>query len=316
MNPLLPDLVEVNGFPITVCFSENRVFFSERITGNLWEAKNEKFHLIKSFPILKITGHHETGLLGIAVDPDFNKNGYLYAYYTYREGENYKNKVVRIKDDGSEEKTILDNLPAGLIHNGGILALAPDKTLFVGTGVDNSIMNKSQDINFLGGKILRINCDGSIPKDNPFSNSPVYSYGHRNIFGLAFHPKTGKLYACDVGPDKNDEIIIIEKGGNFGWPEAIGVANNPKYIDPIQTYTPTITPTQGVIVDDNFYFGSYNEGTVHKLTLVGENFDQVQKDEIVYKGRSFGVIGVFYGPDKQFYLTTPNKIIHFTPEIL
>ncbi len=314
MKPLLPELIEVNGFPITVCFHENRVFFSERITGNLWEVKNGKFHLVKSFPILKITGHHETGLLGIAVDPDFKKNNYLYAYYTYGEQANFKNKVVRVKADGSEEETILDDISAALIHNGGILAFGLDKTLFIGTGVDNPIMDKSQDINFLGGKILRINRDGSIPSDNPFPHSPVYSYGHRNVFGLTFHPKTNKLYVSDVGPDKNDEINIIEKGGNYGWPEVTGVVNNPKYIDPIRTYTPTITPTQCVIVKDAFYFGSYNEGTVHKLTLGGKNFDQVLKDELVYKGRSFGVVGVFYGSDEQFYLATPNKIIHFTPE--
>jgi len=315
MTPLLPDFLEVSGFPITVVFSEDRVFFSERVTGNLWEVYKSNFRLVRSFPIVKITGHHETGLLGIAVDPDFKKNHYLNAYYTYGKAEKFKNKVVRIKTDDPREETILDNIPASHIHNGGILAFAPDKTLYIGTGVDNPIMEQSQNIAFLGGKILRINRDGSIPKDNPFPGSPVFSLGHRNIFGLAFHPKNGQLYICDVGPEKNDEINIVVKGGNYGWPEVTGIANNPKYIDPIKTYTPTITPTQCVFVGNNFYFGSYNEGTVHKLTLKGKRFDQVAKDEIVYRGKSFGVIGVFYGPDMQFYLTTPNKIIRFEPEI-
>lgn len=315
MEPLLPDLIEVSGFPITLSFSKDRAFYSERITGNLWEVFKNQFKLIKSFPIVKITGHHETGLLGIAVDPDFETNPYLYAFYTYGETPDFKNKVVRFKvDDPEKETVLLDNLPAALIHNGGIIAFAPDKTLYIGVGVDNPIMAKAQDLEFLGGKVLRINRDGSIPKDNPFPDSPVYSYGHRNIFGLSFHPKTGVLYISDVGPDKNDEINMIEKGGNYGWPEVTGVNHNPKYIDPIQTYTPTITPTQNVFVDNALYFGSYNEGSVHKLTLKGEKFDQVEKDEIVYQGKSFGTIGVFYGPDQQFYLTTPNKIIRFTPE--
>lgn len=311
MEQIIPDIVEVSGFPITIAFFKDRAFFSERITGNLWEIYKNDFRLIKSLPIVKITGHHETGLIGVALDPDFETNNFFYAFYTYGEQKSFKNKVVRFKENGQEE-ILLDNIPAGLIHNGGILSFAPDKTLYIGTGVDNPIMQESQNIDFLGGKVLRINRDGSIPEDNPFPNSPVYSLGHRNIFGLAFHPKTNKLYICDVGPDKNDEINIIEKGKNYGWPEVTGVVNNPKYIDPIKTYTPTITPTQCVFVGNDFYFGSYNQGTVHKLTLKGKNFDQVVKDEIVYQGKSFGVIGVFYGPDKKLYITTPNKILRLT----
>jgi len=314
MESILPEFIEASGFPITVCFFNDRAFFSERITGNLWEVRKNNFRLVKSFPIVKITGHHETGLLGIATDPDFETNRYLYAYYTYGGQEKFQNKVVRFKENG-EEEVLLDNLPAALIHNGGIIAFAPDKTLYIGTGVDNPIMKQSQNVAFLGGKLLRINRNGSIPKDNPFPSSPVYSFGHRNIFGLAFHPHTGKLYVTDVGPDRNDEINIIEKGGNYGWPEVTGIVNNLKYIDPIKTYTPTITPTQCLFVGNDFYFGSYNEGTVHKITLQGRKFDRVVKDEIVYQGKSFGVIGVFYGPDKQFYLSTPNKIIRFAPGI-
>ena len=315
MEPILPELIEAFGFPVTISFAKNKAFFNERITGNLWEVKKNDFRLVHSFPILKITGHHETGLLGIALDPDFETNNLLFAYYTYETRNGFKNKVVRVNIDDPKEEVILDSLPAALIHNGGILAFAPDKTLYIGTGVDNPIMQESQNIAFLGGKVLRINRDGTIPKDNPFPDSPVFSFGHRNIFGLAFNLQNNRLYITDVGPDRNDEINIIQKAGNYGWPEVTGVANNPKYIDPIKTYTPTITPTQCVFVNNDLYFGSYNEGTVHKLALTGEKLDQVMKDEIVYRGKSFGVIGVFYGPDKQFYLTTPNKIIHFTPEI-
>lgn len=308
----IPDLIDVDGFPITLSSAKNgRVFFSERITGNLWEVKGESFKIIKQFPIVSITGHHETGLLGIACDPDFSENDFLYCFYTYGKDESQmQNKVVKIKSDGTGEETVLDNLPAGRIHNGGILAFAPDKTLYIGVGVGNEEMEKSQDTSYFAGKILRVERNGKIPTGNPFKNSPVYSYGHRNIFGLAFHPVTGKLYVSDVGPDKNDEINIIQKGGNYGWPEVTGVQKNKKYVDPIITYTPTITPTQCCFDDQNyFYFGSYNEGTVHRLTLSGENYDKVEKDDIVYQGKSFGTVGVFYGTDKNFYITTPNKIL-------
>jgi glucose/arabinose dehydrogenase len=309
-NMALPVSLEAFGFPITLAFTQDgRFFFSERITGNLWEVKEEKLRLVKHFPIVPITGHHETGLLGIILDPNFEKNDYIYCFYTYGSNpEDFKNKVVRIKSSGKGEETLLEEIPAGWIHNGGIMAFGPDRTLYIGVGVNNEEKEKSQDINFLGGKVLRINPDGTIPEDNPFPDSPVYSYGHRNVFGLAFHPQTGKLYISDVGPDDNDEINIIEPGGNYGWPQVMGISDNPKFINPIQTYTPVITPTQNVFVGNDLYFGSFNQGSVHKLTLTGENFDQAAGDEIVYEGKPFGIIGVFHSPDDKFYITRPEGI--------
>ncbi len=313
---LLPDYIESFGFPITLAFApDGRVYYTERITGNLWEFSEDNFRLVKSFPILKITGHHETGLIGLALDPDFEENEYLYCYYTYIPLDNpseYKNRVVRLKSDGTEEETLLENIPAGLIHNGGILAFGPDKTLFIGVGVGNQVKERAQEVKALDGKVLRIKRDGSLPADNPFPGSPVFSYGHRNIFGLAFHPLTGKLYIAEEGPEKDDEINIVEEGGNYGWPEVTGATKDPRFIDPIMTYTPTITPTQAVFVGNDFYFGSYNEGTVHKLSLKGEKFDQVAKDEIVYRGKTFGVLGVFFGPDKNFYITRPDRILRIS----
>jgi glucose/arabinose dehydrogenase len=308
---ILPPYFEDLGFPVTLAFSpEGRVFLSERVTGYLWEIEGNNFRLVKAFPLVPITGHHETGLLGIALDPDFAKNRFIYGYYTAGTSlKDFFNRVVRVKDDGSAEEILLDRIPAGLIHNGGIIAFAPDKTLYIGVGVNNEEKEKAQDLSFWGGKILRINRDGSFPADNPFPNSPIYSYGHRNIFGLAFHPQSGKLYFGDVGPDKDDEINILEKGGNYGWPRVMGMAKNPNFIDPIRTYTPTITPTQMVFVNHQLYFGSYNEGSVHRLSLSGENLDQVEKDEMVYQGKPFGVIGVFYGPNNHFYVANSDSIL-------
>lgn len=315
---LLPDFLEDFGFPITLAFSKDeRVYLSEKMTGRLWQIDHENYRVIKTFPMVPFLGHYETGLLGITLDPYFEQNGYIYCYFT--EGasiKDMKNKIVRIKENGQNEEMVLDNIPAGRIHNGGILAFGPDKMLYIGVGVQNEIKEKAQDINWLGGKVLRISADGSIPLDNPFPNSPVYSYGHRNIFGLAFHPKTGKLYIGDVGPDNNDEIDIIEKGANYGWPQVVGPSENKEFINPIKTYPHVITPTQCCFVANELYFGSFNEGTVHKLTLEGDNFDQVVKDEIVYQGKPYGVIGVFYGTDNQFYVTLPNNIVRFTPQII
>ncbi len=315
---LLPSMIEDFGFPITLAFAPGgRVYLSERITGRLWQIDHNNYRLIAIFPIVPLIGHNETGLIGIALDPDFEKNGYIYCYYTYGSNEvDMKNKVVKIKESGQGEETLLDNIPAGLIHNGGIMAFAPDKTLYIGVGVSNEEMAKAQSIEYLGGKVLRINRDGSIPTNNPFPASPVYSYGHRNVFGLAFHPQTGQLYICDVGPDHDDEINIIKKGGNYGWPKVMGISDNKDFINPIKTYTPTITPTQSVFVDNDLYFGSYNQGSVHKLTLSGDNFDQVVRDDIVFQSSPYGTVGVFYGTDNNFYVTRPHEILQFTPKQL
>lgn len=316
MKQFLPDMLDIGGAPITLAFApDGTAYYSERLTGNLWEVKGSKYRLVCHFPITIITGHHETGLLGIALDPRFEKTHYIYCFYSYGEPEdNIKNRVIRVRTDGSGMETLLDDIPGSRIHNGGIIAFGPDGNLYIGVGVQNEIMKKSQDKKHLGGKVLRIKTDGLVPEDNPFPGSPVYSYGHRNVFGLAFHPKTGKLYISDVGPEKDDEINIIEPGGNYGWPLVTGKISKNGYIDPITTYTPTITPTQSVFVGNDLYFGSYNEGSVHKLTLGGKDYDEVKKDEIVYQGKSFGVVGVFYGPDKHFYVTTPTKILKIEPK--
>lgn len=306
----MPESIEVTGGPITLVFSNSgRAFFSERITGNIWEIiEFEKYKLIKNFPVVDISGHHETGLLGITLDINFDKNGLIYAYYT--EGKNIKqanNKVVRFSINDGKEKVLISGIPAGRIHNGGIIKFGPDGKLYVGTGIDNPIAEKSQDKDNLGGKILRINSDGSIPDDNPFKNSPVYSYGHRNIFGLAFNPKNNKLYVSDVGAETDDEINIIEPGGNYGWPKFRGYTNEPNIINPITKYTPTITPTQSIFYNDELYFASYNQGTVHKLTLSQDGL-KVVSDTIVYQGKPFDVTGVFISPEKEFFITTTNKI--------
>lgn len=312
---ILPQSIEDFGFPITLAFAKDgRAYLSERITGRLWQVENAKYRLIKTFPIVPLIGHNETGLLGIALDPDFLDNGYIYCFYTAGTSEkDFKNKIVRIKEDGTGETVLLDDIPAGMIHDGGILVFGNDKNLYIGVGVQNEIKEKSQDIAWLGGKVLRIARDGTIPPDNPLPNSPVFSFGHRNIFGLAVHPKTGSIYASDVGPDQNDEIDLIEKGGDYGWPSITGPTKNKKFISPIRTYPHVITPTQMVVVDNDLYVGSFNEGSVHKLTLSATG-EKVVKDEIVYKTKPYGVIGVFYGSDKKFYVTLPSSISQFAPQ--
>jgi glucose/arabinose dehydrogenase len=307
----ITDSIEVQGGPIALVFSKTgRAFFSERITGNIWEIiGKEDYRLIKHLPVVNATGHHETGVFGIALDSNFESNGNMYAYFT--SGDDVKhasNGVMRFSTKNREEKMIISDIPAGTIHNGGVITTGPDGKLYIGTGVNNQEKEKSQDIKYLGGKVLRINTDGSIPADNPYKGSPVYSLGHRNVFGMAFHPRTDKLYISDVGPDNDDEINIIKSGGNYGWPKVVGYSNNPHFIDPIYTFTPVITPTQLVFFKNELYFGSFNEGSIHRLTLTSDG-EKIASDKVIYRGKPFGIVGVFVGPEEDFFVATTNSIL-------
>jgi glucose/arabinose dehydrogenase len=154
--------------------------------------------------------------------PDFLNNGFLYVVYNYQSSGNYLEKVVRFKfaDNTLKEPTILlQNIPASGIHNGSRLWITEDNKLFVSTG-DASNSSSAQSTSALSGKILRLNLDGSIPQDNPLSGNPVWSFGHRNPQGLVI--VNGRIYTSEHGPSVEDEVNIIEKGRNYGWPEVNG----------------------------------------------------------------------------------------------
>ena len=157
------------------------------------------------------------GLLGIAVHPDFDNNHFIYVYYTYEKDDALWNKILRIKESNNKldtAKTIFDDIPGSAYNNGGIMKFGPDGKLYVGTGSTSESSHGSQDIESLEGKILRLNDDGSIPNDNPFSNSPVYSFGHMNPKGLGWDNR-GNLFVTEMGPSKNDEINLVKSGGNY-----------------------------------------------------------------------------------------------------
>ena len=176
---------------------------------------------------LEVLDQNLVGLMGLAIDPEYEKNNYIYLYYATSFDNSYPKKDYYLKTrisrftykDGQlfGEKILLDDIPGSLFHAGGGLEFGPDGKLYATTG-DAGLPQRSQDIDFLGGKILRINPDGTIPQDNPYSNSYVYSRGHRNSQGLAWHPETLELYATEHGNWRYDEINLIKKGGNYGWP--------------------------------------------------------------------------------------------------
>jgi glucose/arabinose dehydrogenase len=176
----------------------------------------------------------EGGLMGIAVSPGFAKDRYVFVYFTARSD----NRIVRYRyenDRLTDPKVIVSGIPSGVIHNGGRLAFGPDGYLYAGTG-EAGRTALSQDRDSLGGKILRMTVDGEAPPGNPFGDSLVWSYGHRNVQGLAWD-EAGTMYATEFGQNTWDEINRIEPGRNYGWPEVEGVGGDDRYTDPLVTWS-------------------------------------------------------------------------------
>ncbi|GAA4818859.1 PQQ-dependent sugar dehydrogenase [Streptomyces ziwulingensis] len=177
----------------------------------------------------------EGGLLGLALSPGFAADRMVYAYFTSASD----NRVVRMLYDPKKPSgeqlgapdTVFKGIPKGFVHNGGRIAFGPDKMLYVGTG-ESGETGLSQDKESLGGKILRLTPEGEPARGNPFPDSPVYSYGHRNVQGLAWDSEE-RLFAAEFGQDTWDELNAITPGGNYGWPEAEGRSDDDAFQDPL-----------------------------------------------------------------------------------
>jgi len=196
--------------------------------------------------------------MGLAAHPEFRSKPFIYAMHTYNKDGKLYNRVIRLKDNGDNgefDKTIIDDIPGGNFHDGGRIAFGPDGMLYITAG-ETFKSGLAQDLSSLGGKILRVDPEGRIPSDNPFKGSPIYSYGHRNPQGISWQPATRKLFESEHGPSgefghfANDEINIIVKGGNYGWPQVIGAPGLTQYIDPAIAWKHT-TPPSGI----TFYNG-------------------------------------------------------------
>lgn len=197
---------------------ENTFYLTER-PGNIVKIENGEIKRQSVELEKELATAAEAGLLGFVLAPDFQESNLAYAYYTYEDSSGQFNRIItlRLEDNvWKEENLLLDKIPSGSYHHGGRLKIGPDGKLYATAG-DASEADIAQDLNSLGGKILRMNLDGSIPNDNPFPNSYIYSYGHRNPQGITWLPN-GTLYASEHGNDANDEVNKIEAGQNYGWP--------------------------------------------------------------------------------------------------
>jgi len=257
----------------------------------------------------------EAGLLGLALDPDFAQNRFVYIYYSAAIGNRAVNRIVRYREVNSrlgERVTLLDNIPAANIHDGGRLRFGPDGLLYASAG-DAADANLAQDVASLAGKILRLNRDGTTPRDNRFS-SPVYTYGHRNPQGFDWHPTSGDLWAVEHGASGNDEVNAIRAGLNFGWPRIEGAATMSAMEAPVTFYNPAIAPSgasfyrgQRLPQFANNLFVATLRGT-HLLRLtVDTSTRRVTAQERLLEGTYGRLRDVVSGPDGSLYFCTNDR---------
>jgi len=259
--------------------------------------------------------------LGLALDPGYADNRHLYAVNTISQDGLLVNRLVKLLDGGSflEEVAILmDDLPAASNHAGGRLRVGKDGMLFLSVG-DAQQPELAQQMSSLAGKILRISPDGTIPADNPFPNSPIYSIGHRNVQGLDWDPIHNFLYATEHGPSGfdgapgGDEINIIQAGGNYGWPVVTHTETRPGLTQPLAEFTPSVAPGSGMFYTGelfpqfkgNFFFGGLAGEGLYRVVFSPENPAQILLIEkmAIEVGR---IRDVVQGPDGAIYFTTSN----------
>jgi glucose/arabinose dehydrogenase len=265
----------------------------------------------------------EEGLMGLAVDPAYKVNRYLYACVAYKTGKGLSVRIDRLLDDGNsihKDKVILDGILAAQFHAGCRLRFGPDGKLYVTTG-DATNKDLAQDLSSLNGKILRLNTDGSIPSDNPIPQSYVYSYGHRNPQGIDWHPVTHVLFETEHGPTLfdgpagGDEVNSIEAGKNYGWPVVSHEKHKDGMVDPLLVFTPAVAPASGIFYTsknipqfkNNFFFGGLIGETIIRVILSETAPHRVlsyEKLPNIFYGR---IRDIEMGPDGNLYFSTSNR---------
>ena len=303
--------------PWEMVFAPNGdIYFSER-DGRIW--KIESFGEAKVIQTFPKSGSYEGGTLGLALHPNFEENKKIYVYQTNLELEFFQNKVFSFTVDGDElvdMQTVIDDIPGAPWHDGGRIAFGPDEKLYITTG-DAVNPGWSQDLSSLAGKILRINSDGSIPDDNPFDSSAIFSYGHRNPQGIAWNDN-GLLVSSEHGPSGemgygHDEINVIIKGENYGWPKVVGDSSDGSFVNPIihsgeQTWAPSgmvfYNSDKISSLEGKFLVGALRGQ--HLMVLDIANDGSLVSAEKMFEGDFGRIRTAQISPDGVLYLLTAN----------
>jgi glucose/arabinose dehydrogenase len=303
-----------------------KIFFGEKGTGAIRILDPATKHQHLFFTVSNVVSDGERGLLGLALHPDYPSKPVVFAYATRLVSGQTRNQILRIRNDaghGRDPRVIFSSkTTAGSYHDGGRILFGPDGFLYAMQGEAHDSSN-AQDKSNTAGKILRMTQLGKAAPGNPFS-SRIWTYGHRNSFGMAFDPVTGKLWETENGPSCNDELNRIVKGGNFGWgpnETCSGTApqdtNNsgPNPILPKRWYTPTIAPT-GIVFCHNcklgqasggkLFFGAYNNGQIRRVTLTSNRLG-VKSQTVVFTNPD-GIYSMETGPSRCLYFSDSSGI--------
>jgi glucose/arabinose dehydrogenase len=302
---------------------DGRMLFTER-AGRVRVYDKGKLQPQPLFTVPDVEPTGESGLMSIALHPHFSTNHLLFLSYAYR-ANNQNVRVVRYREAETgltDRKVILENIPAAQNHAGCRLRFGPDAKLYITTG-DATRRDLAQRLDSLAGKILRVNDDGTIPADNPFvgqqnARSEIWSYGHRNPQGIDWQPATQLLFETEHGPsgfdgpDGGDEVNIVEKGKNYGWPLIHHTQTGAGLESPLLEYTPACAPASGMFYRGtqfpafrgNFFFGCLVGTRIIRVVLDGR---RVVNQENLLKGKYGRIRDVAEGPDGYLYFSTSNR---------
>lgn len=283
--------------PWSIAFHEQTPLVSERDSARVLELDSAG-SAREVAVVAEVSPSGEGGLLGLAVH-----DGSLYTYFTAADGNRIDRHPITGKPGSlglGQAETILDGLPAAGFHNGGRIAFGPDGMLYATVG-DAGEPGNAQDLDSLSGKILRMTAEGEVPADNPFPGSSVYSYGHRNPQGIAWDGE-GTMYASEFGQNTWDELNVIEAGGNYGWPEAEGIAERDGFIDPVQQWEPGEASPSGIAVaGDAVYIANLRGERLREVPLsaLGSGAEQ-------FVGEYGRLRDVVVAPDGALWVLTNN----------
>jgi glucose/arabinose dehydrogenase len=298
-----PNVLATNlNIPWTITKQDERFYITQR-EGSITEIdiesgskKTQKLSITKD-----VLHEGEGGLLGFVLTPNFESSQQVIAYHTYLQDDEMKNRVIFLQKQGDtwvETKVLLEQIPGGRIHNGGRMRIGPDGMLYITTG-DSGNPELAQDKNSLAGKILRMNLDGSIPDDNPFKNSYIYSYGHRNPQGLAWDNK-GNLYSTEHGQSAHDEINLIKPGNNYGWPVIQGDEEAPSMMKPFyHTGDITWAPSGIDYYNGKLYIATLRDSRIRSYDLTSQSVSIIHE--------SSGRMRDVFIENSQLYTITNNR---------
>ena len=302
---------------------DGRMIFTER-PGRLRVFQNGKLQQQPLFVVPDVEPGGESGLMSLALHPQFASNHWLYLSYAYK-GDGQRVRVVRYRDSDAgftDRKVIIENIPAAQFHAGCRLRFGPDSKLYITTG-DATERELAQQLDSLAGKTLRLNDDGTVPADNPFvgqanARPEIWTYGNRNGQGIDFQPGTNLCFETEHGPSGfdgpggGDEVNILERGKNYGWPLIHHTQTRAGLESPLLEYTPACAPASGVFYrgsafpqfKGNFLFGCLAGKRLIRVVLDGR---RVVSQENLLSGKYGRIRDVAEGPDGNLYFSTSNR---------